>query len=209
MAKVALLTYHSKLHEIYPQEWIDKYVETVRGQTLKDFGILEMNYGGGDERVFEDSYFESYKYPTFVHALNYLLDKAFGSGYDIVFNSNVDDWMRHDWMERLILDVNKGYDLVSSNFCLVKEGRITTYHRFHHLNILHELERNHNPVCHPAVAYTKKFWATNRYRPEEIPEEDLLLWKRALQSGSKFFINEQNLLFHRIHLNAVCQSNNR
>lgn len=209
MVKVALLTYHANVEQIYPAEWITKYYQSIKAQTLKDFGILEMNYGGGMAKIFENSYFESYKYPTFVHALQYLLDKAFNSGYDVVFNSNVDDYYRHDWMERLLIDVKKGYDLVSSNFCLVKDGRITQYHRFHNLNILDELKRGHNPVCHPAVAYTKKFWQAHRYDPDQIPMEDMLLWQRALEAGARIFINEQNLCFHRIHNNAVCQSTNR
>lgn len=209
MVKVGLLTYHANLEKIYPAEWIDKYYQSIKAQTLKDFGILEMNYGGGMERIFENSYYESYKYPTFAHALQYLLDKAFNSGYDVVFNSNVDDYYRHDWMERLLLDVKKGYDLVSCNFCLVKDGRVTKYHHFHNLNVLDELKRGHNPVCHPAVAYTKKFWQAHKYVPEQIPVEDMLLWQRSLEAGATIFINEQNLCFHRIHNNAVCQSNNR
>ncbi len=209
MAKVALLSYHANVEKIYPADWIDKYRDSVMQQTLKGFEIFEMNYGGGNERIFEHSYFESFKYPTFVHALNYLLDKAFSSGYDVVYNSNVDDWYSHQWMERELKDIEKGFDFVSCNFCLVKDGKIFKYHRFHNLNVLDELKRGHNPVCHPAVAYTKKFWEGNRYIPDQVPTEDLQLWKRALESGYKLFINEQNLLFHRLHNNAVCQSTNR
>lgn len=207
--KVALLTYHKNVTSIYPKEWIDKYRDSIEDQTFQGFEIFENNYGGGPERIFEHSYFESQPFPTFVHSLNYLLDKVFSSGYDVAFNSNVDDWAAQRWMEQLLLDIRKGYDLVTSNFCLVKDDKIIKFHRFHTLDILKELEKNHNPVCHPAVAYTKKFWENNRYVPEEQPEEDLELWKRALKSGSKFYINEENLLYHRIHSKSVCQSENR
>lgn len=207
--RVAVLCYHSKVNEIYPIEWINKYRDSINDQTYQGFEVFEMNYSGGNERIFDHSYFESYPYPSFVYALNYLLDKCFSSGYDIVANSNVDDWASQIWLESMIADINKGFDLVSSNFCLVKDEKIIKYHRFHKMDVLSELERGHNPVCHPAVCYTRKFWEQNRYIPEEQPFEDFELWKRALKSGSKFFINEQNLLFHRIHNNSVCQSENR
>lgn len=207
--RVAVLCYHKNSKLLYPSEWIEKYRESIQDQTFQEFQIFELNYNGDNERIFEHSYFESYSYPTFVHGLNYLLDKCFSSGYDIVANTNIDDWASQIWLETMISDINKGYDLVSSNFCLVKDDKIIKYHRFHKLDILSELQNGHNPVCHPAVCYTKSFWDNNRYVPEEQPYEDFELWKRALKSGSKFFINEENLLFHRIHNNAVCQSNNR
>lgn len=207
--KVALLTYHKNISSIYPPEWIEKYKESIKAQTFNDFQIMELNYGGTTERIFENSYFESFPYPTFIHALNYLLDKCFSSGYDVVFNSNVDDWAREDWMESLLLNVLEGYDLVSSNFCLIIDDKIVKYHQFHNLNIIAELEHEHNPIAHPAVCYTKRFWKQNRYVPAEIPREDMLLWTRAIKSGSKFYINKENLLFHRIHDNAVCRSDNK
>lgn len=207
--KVALLTYHKNIKNIYPQQWIDKYRDSIEDQTYQEFQIFELNYGGGNERIFEHSYFESYPYPTFVHALNYLLDKCFSSGYDYVMNTNCDDYYRNDAIERLLIDIQKGYDLVSSNFCLVKNDIVFKYHQFDKMNIGEQLDKNHNIVSHPCLIYSANFWKSNRYNPEEIPIEDLELWKRALKSGSKFFINEENLLFHRIHSNAVCQSQNR
>lgn len=207
--RVALLCYHKNISSIYPKQWVERFRDSIEDQTYQEFDIFEINYGSGTERIFEHSYFESSPHPTFVHALNYLLDKVFSFGYDVAANSNVDDWVGMQWLEKMLGDIQRGNDLVSCNFCLVKDEAITKFHRFHTLDILKELEAGHNPICHPAVCYTKKFWETNRYVPEEIPVEDLELWKRALRSGSKFFINEQNLLYHRLHNNSVCQSENR
>jgi len=208
--RVALLCYHKNADKIYPPHWINKYRDSVKDQTYRNLEIFEMNYGGDNYRIFEESAFESFPYPTFVHALNYLLDKVFASGYYAAFNTNVDDWYRHDAVEREVSDMKHGdYDLVSCNFCLVKNDRVTKYHRFHNLNIQQELERGHNPVAHPAVLYHNKFWKTNKYDPDEFPYEDMNLWLRALKAGSKIYINEQNLLFHRIHANSVCNSDNR
>lgn len=210
MYKIALLSYHSNHKDIYRPHWIDKYKDSILDQTYHDVDIFEFDYSGNGERIFENSYFESRKYPTFVHALNYLLDKVFSAGYYAAMNTNVDDYYRHDTVERLYDDMKRGdYDLATCNFCLVRDDRVIKYHRFHALNVLQELERGHNPVAHPAIMYNKSFWKTNKYDPDEIPYEDMNLWLRALRSGSTIHINEQNLLFHRLHTNAVCQSSNR
>ncbi len=202
--RVAVLCYHKNVTEIYAKEWVDKYRESIKNQTYKEFQVFEINYGGTNERIFE-----SYAYPTFVHALNYLLDKTFSSGYDVVYNTNCDDYYANNWIETLLSNIGGKYDLVTSNFCLVKDEKIIKYHLFHNLDILYELEHGHNPVAHPAICYTKKFWDQNRYVPDEMPIEDMLLWTRALRAGTKIFISKENLLFHRIHQNAVCRSDNR
>lgn len=210
MPKIALLTYHKNAEKLYPKEWITEYKHSIDHQTYKDFSIFEMNYGATEFRIFENSFFESVEMPTFVHALNYLLDKCFSGGYDYVFNSNCDDPNRLDRIEKQLPYLEQEYDLVSSNFALIENGQVLKYHKFHQLNIEEELNNEHNPVCHPAMAYHKKFWeAGNRYVPEEMKIEDLLLWKRAIKNGSKIIIAEDCLLFHRLHSNSICQSENK
>lgn len=207
--KLAVLSYHKNVNKLYKPEWIEQYRQSILNQTHNDYTIFEVNYGKGKERIFENSYFESVKMPTFVHALNYLLDKVFSGRYDVAANTNCDDYYRHDWLERLMGNIMEGYDLVSSNFCLLSEEQIIKYHQFHELNIKEELERGHNIVSHPSVLYAKNFWKHNRYDPSQMPVEDLELWKRAINNGMKIFINKENLLYHRIHNQSVCQSENR
>jgi len=209
MSRVALLCYHKNAASIYPKAWVDKYRDSIQDQTFQGFEIFEHNYGGTNERIFEHSYFESFPYPTFVHALNYLLDKCFSNGYDYVLNSNLDDWYNVSWCEKILESMKDGYDLATSNFCLVSDDKIIKYHQFHQLDIVKELNNGHNPVAHPAICYNRKFWLTNRYNPDEIPFEDMKLWIRALKSGSKIIIRPENLLYHRIHQNAVCRSDNK
>lgn len=209
MAKIAFLCYHKNAKKIYEQQWINDYRLSVLNQTYKDFAIYECNYGGDQFRIFENSYFESIEMPTFVHALNYLLDKCFSGGYDYVCNSNVDDTNAYERIEKQLPYLKEGFDLVSSNFALVQDNQIIKYHRFHELNIEQELENNHNVICHPACCYAASFWKSNRYVPEEMRIEDLLLWKRAINNGYKFFIVPDCLLFHRLHQNSICESDNR
>jgi len=207
--KVGIICYHRNLSN-YPKEWIQKFKESILGQSWKAFTIYEVNYGGTQERIFDNSIFESLEFPTFVHTMNYLLDKAF-ENHDFVFNTNIDDYYHKDRIAKQLMILRQGYDLVSSNFCLVKEDKIDYYHHFDTIkDIKGELEKRHNIIAHPVVAYSKRFWTNNKYYiPEEIPAEDYYLWKRAADKGVDFYILKDNLLFQRIHTNSVCQSQNR
>lgn len=206
--KVILLCYHKNVNIIYPKEWIDKFRESVLNQTYKEFTVYECNYGGGMERIFDNSEYESKKLPTFVDAMNHLIDKALLDGADVVANSNADDYFSLDRMEVQLNYMAKGFDIVSSNFCLVQDDLIIKSHDFASLNIKEQLNKNHNILGHPSIMYSRNFLLKNRYVPNEIPLEDLLLWQRTIDNF-KFKIVPENLLFHRIHSNSVCQSGNR
>lgn len=206
--KIALLVYHSNIENLYPKEWIEEFRRSIINQTYQDFVILEMNYGGDEFRIFETSAFESVKMPTFVHALNYLLDKSFGSGYKFAFNHNVDDIYSHERIEKQLPYLEAGFDIVSANFSLLQDSKIIKEHEFHNLNIVKELSVNHNCLCHPLIGYSKQFWENNRYVPEQMPLEDMMLWQRSVNKF-KFIILKDNLLLHRIHSNAVCRSDNK
>ena len=203
---MALISYHKRAQELYPKEWIDKYRNSILNQTYKDFDIFEVEYSGGSFRIFENSDFFSHSFSTFVDAMNHLLDVCFLHHYDYVFNTNVDDYFAVQRIERQLHFLNQGYDIVASNFHLVKDGTVYHSHRMNEQNIGLELERGNNPIGHPVVAYSRKFWENNRYIPEEIPAEDLKLWQRAYKTGSKFIIMPDFLLFHRVHNQSVCQN---
>lgn len=206
--KVALICYHKNINKIYPHSWINKFRNSILDQTYKQFDIYELNYGGGEERIFKNSSYTSTKFNTFVDAMTFQLDMLFSKGYDYVFNTNSDDYFSLDRIEKQLVYLKKGYELVSSNFTLVEKDKEIHSHRFHHLDIKRELQKGHNIICHPAVAYSKDFWRKNRYNASEIPFEDLKLWQRAI-NNSRFAILPDNLCYHRIHENSVCKSNNR
>lgn len=206
--KVAVLSYHKNAETLYPDKWILEYRFSILNQSYKDFDIVELEYGGGSFRVFDKSNYHSKDFPSFVHGLNYLLDSLFFMGYDCVANTNLDDFYSLDWLAKQVKYIEAGYDLVSCNFCLVKEDKIIKTHSFHKLDLKHELASNHNIICHPAVCYSKNFWEKNRYVPEQLPLEDMMLWQRAIKN-SRFIILPDVLLYHRLHENSVCQSENR
>lgn len=206
--KLFLLCYHKNVYSIYNREWVETFKQSILNQHYQDFEIVEINYGGTEERIFDSSIYESKPMPTFIHAMNYLIEKCLDEGADCVGNLNCDDIYSFAWLETEMPYIEKGIDIVSCNFSLIKDNVQILEHRFDELNIKEELSKNHNPVCHPAVIYSKKFLENNRYVPEEIPLEDLLLWKRTIDKY-QFKIVPENLLYHRLHNNAVCQSNNR
>ncbi len=205
---VPILCYHKNIFNLYKKEWIDQYRESILGQTYKDVSIWELNYGGTSERIFENSNFFSQEYPTFVHGLNFLLDLVFSRGHKCAANTNCDDFFALNRLEIQVPYISAGYDIVASNFCLVQDNKITHRHKFHELDIEQQLMNNHNIISHPSVIYSAGFFRNNKYIPEEQPAEDLLLWKRAI-SNSKFIIVPENLLYHRLHSNSVCQSQNK
>lgn len=206
--KLALLCYHKNIDKIYPKAWIEKYKNSILNQTVKDFDIIEVDYGGSNQRIFENSCYLSKDFLNFVSCMNYLLDDCFNQGYDYVFNTNVDDYYSIDRIERQLLYLQRGFDVVSSNFVLIKDDKEFKSLLFHHMNIKNELSKNHNIIAHPVVAYSKQFWKHHKYDADQIPTEDLNLWQRAIDN-KKFMILPDYLLFHRLHDNSVCQSQNR
>lgn len=207
--RLAILSYHKNIKIVYPPEWIEQYKQSILNQTYLEFDIFENNYGSGGERIFETSIYQQKEFPTFVHCMNYLLDHIFSLGYDCVANSNVDDFVHSEWVEKSLRYIEKGYDIVSCNFHLLDEGGIYHSHQFDGLDIEKELEKNHNPLCHPGIFYSKAYWERgNRYIPEDIPYEDRELWKKSIKN-SKFIIQPEHLVYHRVHDNAVCRSQNR
>jgi len=205
---LTLICYHKNLYNLYLDKWINEFRESILNQTYKEFTIMEINYGGGTERIFEDSIFESKELPTFVHAMNYLIKKSLKDGADVVGNLNCDDTYNTDRLKIQMQYMEIGYDICSSNFSLMRDGFIFHKHKFDNKNIKEELEINHNVVCHPSVCYSANFLKSNRYEPNEIPLEDLLLWKRTIDNY-RFIITPENLVNQRIHNNSVCKSDNR
>lgn len=204
---IGVIVYHKNLNTIYPSSWIEQFKDSIINQTYKDFIIYECNYGGGNERIFDESVFISKVLPTFVDAQNYLLDKAFKK-CEYVFNTNVDDWFALNRIEKQLQFLEAGYDIVSSNFALIQDDKCIHTNIFHFGSIKKELDRNHNLLCHPVIAYSKKFWKDHRYIPTEIPIEDMNLWKRSIDTH-QFIILSDILCYHRIHENSVCHSLNR
>lgn len=207
MSRIALIVYHKNIKTIYPKSWIDAFKKSIDKQTYAYFDIFEIDYGGAGYRIFENSIYKSEEKPNFVFAMMDLIADAKAKKYQYIFNTNCDDVYAVNRIERQIKWLQKGWDVVSSNFCLIDEmGREWHSHRFHDKIIKQELARNHNIIGHPVLAFNSTFFDDFNYDPSEIPKEDLLLWKRSIDS-KKFFILPDYLLFHRVHRQMVSQPN--
>ena len=201
--KVACIVYHRDVLKIYPQPWIDEAVRSIREQTFQDFTVLEMNYGGGQER-FTDGQFFSMEFASHIGAMDWLITYAFDNGFDVVFNTNLDDISHTTRFEKQLAKIAEGYQLVSSNFYyfgdVEKEMDMVSWG-----DIGKNLNRGHNVICHPAIAMHKSFWGPDLHYNELLGFEDLDLWKRAYAKGKKFFILPDYLLFYRRHSNQIVQ----
>lgn len=207
MTKIAILVFHKNADKIYPKEWIDEFRDSILNQTYKDFTIYELNYGGEDYRIFDNSVFLREALTNHAEAMNHLIDLSFDGYCDYVLITNVDDYYALDRIEKQLPYLEQGYDIVSSNFSLFNDEGVFHTHQFDKLDIKKELEKNHNVICHPVIGMSKNFWRSNRYYPHEIPTEDLQLWKRSVNSF-RFIILKDVLCFHREHSNSVGRSKN-
>jgi len=143
-----------------------------------------------------------------IQAMNFILNKAFATGYDIIFNTNMDDYYHPRRFERQLALINKGLDVVSSNFNYVADhggidGIFRAMDMCRHGDIRTNLIRGHNVIAHPCVAYSRRFWDSGfRYNESLIGSEDLDLWKRSI-GYHRFYISPEYLLFYRIHDNQI------
>lgn len=214
--KIGVIFFHKNIRSIYNPNWIDKCIKSIINQTVNNFKIYEINYGGDNYRLFEGDkdkhYFKNIELDNHALAMNMIIDEAFNDGCDYVFNTNLDDYYHPTRIEKQIEKLESGYDIVSSDFCYVEEidsiDQITHYKNIKsNTDIVKNLAFNHNVIAHPVVAYSKKFWEKNRYNGEEIPMEDLMLWKRAIANGFNFYIHDDVLLYYRLHSNQITGNN--
>ena len=202
--RVAVIIYHKDVRKYNP-EWIKKCVDSIRNQTYMNFDVFECDYGGTFTQIYEGSSFASTNHLlTHSDAHNFLLDKVFELGYDCAFNVNVDDIYSLDRFEKQLPWIEKGYDVVSSNFHHIDEkGRVLYPMIFDSLDPQREANRGHNIIAHPVVCYSKNFWLNcARLISSEIPKDDFHLWKRSY-GRFKFKILPDFLLYYRIHKQKV------
>jgi len=209
--KSAVIIFHKNVTTYYPKAWVDKCVASIRNQSYKDFDVFELDYGGEGNLVYEyPGWYLSSRMDNHAEAHNYLLDVVFKLGYDCAFNVNIDDWYALNRFEKQIPWIEKGYDVVSSNFYRTDGDENTTraYH-FSDKDIITEANKGHNIIAHPVLCYSRNFWTTcDKLDPKDIPQDDFVLWKKSYKKGCyKFIILPQFLLFQRIHANNVSKKN--
>ena len=217
--KKGVILYHSNIKNIYKDRWIKKSIESMINQTDSDLYFYEVNYGKENYSLLQgyeikkNFWFEEMK--NYAEAMNFILDKAFLDNCDIVFNTNLDDYYHQDRVKIQTSQMKNGnYDVISSDFCYIRENKDGLDEIFHYMNIARyadfikeNLLVNHNVIAHPSVCYSKNFWIYNTYDTTKVPEEDLDLWKRSILRGFRFKVIEDVLLYYRIHDKQVSSKN--
>lgn len=207
--KVAAIIYHKDILSIYQREWIEKSFNSILYQTYSKFSIYELNYGTNDLKLYREypnnKEYHYYKIPMNNHAeaMNFLMDECLKDGCDVVFNNNLDDINHIERFKTQIKCIKRGFELVSSNFEIIDENdNVVNKMNFSSKNINDELKVDHNIICHPSVCYSRNFIEKNKYLTNEIPFEDMNLWKRTI-NDYKFFICPEYLLSYRKHSTQV------
>jgi hypothetical protein len=204
--KIGVVFFHKDLEKIYDSEWIDSCIESINKQTYSDLTYYEIDYSGRGKSITGCENFHSEIKENYADAMNFIISKAFDDGCDFVFNTNMDDISVENRIEKQLEYLNLGYDIVSSDFSYIDSAG---NHKFdmvpsqYNGQIKYQLNDNHNVIAHPSVGYSRKFWEINKYDITKTPEEDLDLWKRAVNNGHTFYIVPLILLKYRIHANQV------
>lgn len=213
--KVAVIIYHSNASKIYKKEWIDKCINSIKAQTFQNFDVFELNYGDGYNNT--EYFFEGVgvnyipmglRLNNHTFAMNHLISHCLVNNYDIILNTNLDDYYSPDRFQKQIDAINNGAQLVSSNFHYFSDERgiFKRMDMSRYGNIGIQLRRGHNIIAHPVVAYHKSFFDDGLRYNDLLGKEDLDLWQRADKLGRRMVILNDYLLQYRIHDNQITKT---
>lgn len=226
--KVAIILFHKNALTYLPQKFVIECLDSIEGQTYKDFSVFEINYGGEDLSILKHfgklldkkHYFYKEKLIDHSYAMNYLLNKVFNEyEYDYCFNINIDDVFHKDRFNHQLKYLKKlKYDLISSNMIYIDENSkeinkidylAYTFKKGQSFKsqipaeqeyIRKELEKDHNIIANPCVCINKRFWKLMGPYTNTVPREDLDMYKKAILSGKiKIHITKKSYLYYRMH----------
>ena len=156
--KCAVIFFHKNAYQLYKKTWIDKCIDSVLKQKNCKFDIFEINYGANNDTIFKDfdlkkgnfkHFFYSQDYETHSEAMVFILNQCFNQyNYDVVFNTNIDDFYDMNRFEHQLKDIiqnntllnsslwtyieedtNRGIDIVSrtipTNTFIIKDNKIS------------------------------------------------------------------------------------
>ena len=233
--KCGVMFYHKNIYSLYKQAWIDKCIESILHQKIIVFDIFELNYENQDISIFQNRILADDKKLFFFHqnmdthteAMIFLLNQGFESGYDIMYNTNLDDYYDKNRFYYQYIDIIQNHSTMNSclyttikndtpvlslcyenNEFIWKPYSLNNFRSNEIINydiIRKNLNENKNVICHPGVCFTKQFWSSFdkngnllRYR-NDMPFEDLSLWIRAINNDIRITILNLNLVWYRQH----------
>ncbi len=133
--KSAVIFFHKNIYKLYNKYWITKCIDSIISQTYNNSDIFEINYGNDEISIFDDynlddkynHYFYSKDYETHTEAMVFLLKECFeNNNYDLVFNTNLDDYYSNKRFIYQIHYINEGSLLNSSLWTYITQKDETT-----------------------------------------------------------------------------------
>mgnify|MGYP005646823027 FL=1 len=121
--KNAVILFHKNIDKIYKKAWIDKCIESILNQQSVNFDIIELNYGNKHESLFSNitldikgkHYFFVQDFENHIEAMNFLLHICFDVyKYDIVFNTNLDDYYDERRFILQLIDIKYNNNILNS-----------------------------------------------------------------------------------------------
>ncbi len=211
--KVAVIIFYKNIFR-YKKRWVNRFIESLKNQTYENIFYYVINYGEDNYNMVKDhnlnGYFYNIPFDNHVQAQNYVIEKALSDGYNYIFNTNSDDYYSEFRIEIQLSMLQAGYDIVASNFCYIEDKNdldlVTLRTDFNTEHIDTDLMKGNNILCHPSIGYSRNFLLNNKYNPDEIPSEDMQLWKRSVKDY-RFFICRSILCYYRIHDKQVSKIN--
>ncbi len=133
---------------------------------------------------------------------------------DWVFRMDADDEMEPNRLERQIafLEEHPEVGLAASNVTYINArgkllGRYSSPYVIQE-SVLSAFDNNYLIAFHhPTAAFRRQsFLDVGGYRPQFWPADDIDLWLRMIEAGTKFLVQPECLLRYRIHGSSVCVS---
>lgn len=120
--KCAVIFFHKNIYQLYKINWIEKCINSIINQKNVEFDIFEINYGNENISVFKNINLNNIKhkfyiknYETHTEAMIFLLNKTFNElDYDIVFNTNMDDYYHQHRFLYQLEDIIKNNNFANS-----------------------------------------------------------------------------------------------
>lgn len=224
--KIGVIIYHKNIFSYIKHEWIFECLESVYMQTFEEYDLIELNYGDDNTSILDIGLFKDKKKIFYnkacnnhIEAMNFILNKTFNSlNYDVIFNINLDDIYHPCRFELQLEEVNKKYDLVSSNYLIFQNLKSKIIER--NINIVRECEnknekdtlikikinKNKNIFPTSVLCFTARSWNKLKKIPNLPGVEGLLICKKLLKNKIKISVCDEILLKYRIHNNQITSS---
>ncbi|HTA27605.1 MAG TPA: glycosyltransferase [Bacteroidia bacterium] len=203
------------------ERYLKESIESILGQTFKDFEFLIINDGSTDSspeiiNSFSDSRIRLINNPVnigVINALNLAVDKIQG---EYVARMDCDDICAPQRLEKevAILKSNLGISVVASHVSLIDtEGKETGFWPEDiHTNTNEEIYRMlpyENCIANPTVMLRTALLKKYRYNSFQKSSEDWDLWLRMATDNHKFYKINEALVKYRIHSSSITAGFNR